>query len=176
MPGTSSTINQGDAPMENPQTTQAEAGLTQAQFYGHLLQNLIDSGQHQESLMNHIINETNRARATPVAPTAPATPIAKGIKPKPPTVFNGDSKKFKDFMTQLYLVFNASLEKYASTDAQVYYALSYMQEGKAQTWVRNVVDDVVNRRKAWTSWGNFEQELKEHFDSQNKKDDTQLAL
>jgi hypothetical protein len=61
MPGTSSTINQGIAPMENPQTTQAEAGFTQAQFCGHLLQNLIDSGQCQESLMNHIINKTNHA-------------------------------------------------------------------------------------------------------------------
>jgi hypothetical protein len=179
MPGTSSTVNQDDAPMENPQTTQAEAGLTQAQFYGHLLQNSTDSGQQQENLMNHIISETNRARATPVTPTTPAvpvTPIAKGIKPKPPMVFNGDSKKFKDFMTQLYLVFNSSPEKYASTDARVYYALSYMQEGKAQTWVRNFVDDVVNGRKNWISWGEFEQEMREHFDSQNKKDDAQLAL
>jgi hypothetical protein len=79
-------------------------------------------------------------------------------------------------MTQLYLAFNASPEKYVSTDARVYYALLYMQEGKAQKWVRNVVDDVVNGRKAWTRWGNFEQELKEHFNSQNKKDDAQLTL
>jgi hypothetical protein len=179
MPGTSSTVNQDDAPMENPQTTQAEAGLTQAQFYGHLLQNLIDSGRRQENLMNHIISKTNRARATPVTPTTPAvpvTPIAKGIKPKPPMVFNGNLKKFKDFMTQLYLVFNSSPKIYASTDAQVYYALLYMQEGKAQTWVRNVVDDVVNGRKNWISWREFEQEMREHFDSQNKKDDAQLAL
>ncbi|RDB19712.1 Transposon Tf2-9 polyprotein [Hypsizygus marmoreus] len=54
--------------------------------------------------------------------------------------------------------------------------MSYMQQGAAQRWVRNTVDDIEKGLKTWYLWKEFEAELKDHFESESKKDTAQLAV
>jgi hypothetical protein len=100
----------------------------------------------------------------------------KKVKVAPPMPYDGTAKKFETFITSLHLVFGADPKTYEDPKTRIYYTMSYMQEGAAQRWVKNMLDDIHEGRRDWSTWKDFEDELKEHFETENKKDDAQMAL
>lgn len=179
MPGTADIPHQHfDVDANMPPAIPEEPGTDDsAAFLKELLVQLGRSNKRQEELARQnlgLLQEISNRNATHAA--APTTQEHNKVKVNPPTPYDGTSRKFLDFITSLYLVFGADKKTYATVESRIFYALSYMTIGAAGRWTRNIVQDIERGAKGWRTWKEFEDELRQQFEGELKKDDAQLAL
>jgi hypothetical protein len=64
-----------------------------------------------------------------------------------PNPFDGTPEKTKTFFKQLYLYFTTRGTELNTAEAQIYFTLSYMKRGLAESWARQELDEIEQFKK-----------------------------
>ena len=100
---------------------------------------------------------------------APVTNRAKEIALNKPDLFNGDRKKFKEFLQSVEVYMDVNHEVYQSNLIKIAFVLSFMNSGPAATWKYQFIDKELklppptNSNNKLGQYANFRKDLVNAF-------------
>ena len=79
-----------------------------------------------------------------------------------PSVFNGSSDDAQSFLNSVQLYINGRSTEFLNEDNKIYFAVSYMKEGRAKAWIDNLLQtgEIVHH---FTTWPEFVKGFKREF-------------
>ena len=90
------------------------------------------------------------------------------MKVAKPQVFDGASSKVLGFMTVCRLYIRMKMRE-TSLEEQVQWVLSYIQEGSANVWKENVIEELETGELEFETVGEFLAKIKKEFGSGEKE-------
>ena len=83
-------------------------------------------------------NQNTLPHTQPPLPTASANPPKLDLKPSPPPNFDGDRQKGKGFINACQAYFRLRPDQFPDEQTKIQWAMTYMNQGRAQKWVNRV--------------------------------------
>jgi hypothetical protein len=83
----------------------------------------------------------NQSGSLPTAAPLPLTPAAKtktDLKPSPPQNFDGDRHKGRGFLNACQAYFRLRPDNFPDEQTKIQWAMTYMNQGRAQKWANRV--------------------------------------
>jgi hypothetical protein len=92
-------------------------------------------------------------------PVASATRPKLDLKPSPPPNFDGDRQKGKGFLNACQAYFRLCLDQFPDEQTKIQWAMTYMNQGRAQKWANRVYHWEANPANVgnphFVDWGDF---------------------
>jgi hypothetical protein len=115
-----------------------EARLTKRE--AKIDQTLDSMSQTLALLARAVTSNTSNSPATSQTPLPSTTPIRSrsDLKPALPTNFDGDRQKGKGFINACQAYFRLRPDQFQDEQTKIQWAMTYMNQGRAQKWVNRV--------------------------------------
>ena len=101
----------------------------------------------------------------PAAPAAQPAPVPLPITvPVPdPAIFDGDRKKFAQFLAELRMKFLSNPHVFRDHQNRILYTLSWMRAGNAAVWANRLMEQLQQGAATYNTFDEFQFELEEQF-------------
>lgn len=132
----------------------------------------LEKQMQEASEQNAIITKTLQKVLSEFGKLKSANASKKGkspIRPSPPAEFDGDRSKDRAFLNSCRLYLFLSNDTFDSDQERIYWALSFMKQGRANKWAQQIIKrERETDLPSYRTWSEFEDAVEQEFCPQNK--------